>query len=429
MQDIDHEQCSLDARLAELERESRELTTRRERLAGQRDAAVFESDESRAAPLRTALAANEERLRVLSLAAQSAGERVVATSTTIESRESEAARIRDDLAGNGHERATLDTENERTEALLGERRAALEPCQQERAEIVVAVGAAEQALDRATEALRQAERERDRTTLGLARVQDEQVFLVERMRNDLDLHDPSSLDDLPDEDAPDEQEIERLRERLRRMSVVGDDVVELFDAESQRLAFLSDQLRDVDDAAAGLRQVLAQLNTSMAERFDATFRDVRTSFETTFTRLFGGGSAQLVMQQADDGSAGIDIVAQPPGKRLQHLNALSGGERALTAVALLIAIQRVNPSPFCMLDEVDAALDESNVVRFRDEIRDLSGATQFVLITHNRGTIEGADTLYGVTMGDDGISRVVSLRLADAIVAVEAFEAARAAGD
>jgi chromosome segregation protein len=128
-----------------------------------------------------------------------------------------------------------------------------------------------------------------------------------------------------------------------------------------------------------------------------------------------------VLGSGEDGVSGIDIVAQPPGKRLQNLTALSGGERSLTAVALLIAIQRVNPSPFCLLDEVDAALDEANVVRFRDEIRELSSTTQFVVITHNRGTIEGSDTLYGVTMSGDGVSRVLSLRLEEAIKAVEEY--------
>jgi chromosome segregation protein len=111
----------------------------------------------------------------------------------------------------------------------------------------------------------------------------------------------------------------------------------------------------------------------------------------------------------------VEIVAQPPGKRAQHLALLSGGERALTAAALLFAILRVNPSPFCVLDEVDAALDESNVVRFRERLKGLADRTQFVVITHNRGTIEGADTLYGITMGADGVSRALSLRLDGAL--------------
>jgi chromosome segregation protein len=261
-------------------------------------------------------------------------------------------------------------------------------------------------------------------------VQDERVFLLERIRNDLELDDPSQLDAGDDEEpAPTDAEITRLRERLRRMSVVSEDVLEQYQTESARLEYLASQLADVDAAADGLRKVLSDLNASMAMRFAETFRDVAAMFEQTFTRLFGGGSARLVLGQGEDASTGIDIVAQPPGKRLQNLNALSGGERTLTAVALLIAIQRVNPSPFCLLDEVDAALDESNVVRFRDELRELTATTQFVVITHNRGTIEGADTLYGVTMGDDGVSRVLSLRLEDAIRAVDEYAGVAAAGD
>jgi chromosome segregation protein len=138
-----------------------------------------------------------------------------------------------------------------------------------------------------------------------------------------------------------------------------------------------------------------------------------------FTVLFGGGTARLVLTAGEDGeAAGVDIVAQPPGKRLQSLALLSGGERALTAVALLFAILKVNPTPFCLLDEVDAALDEANVVRFREQLQVLAAETQAIVITHNRGTVEVAGTLYGVSMRDDGVSQVLSLRLADAVAGV-----------
>ena len=177
------------------------------------------------------------------------------------------------------------------------------------------------------------------------------------------------------------------------------------------------QLDDVQKAAAALRELLSDLHATMQERFDATFSKVSAAFTEAFTTLFGGGTAKLTVAEADEngGGGGIDIVAQPPGKRLQGLALLSGGERALTAAALLIAILKVNPTPFCLLDEVDAALDEANVVRFREQLQTLSGETQVVVITHNRGTIEIADTLYGVSMGDDGVSQILSLRLADAV--------------
>ena len=161
--------------------------------------------------------------------------------------------------------------------------------------------------------------------------------------------------------------------------------------------------------------MLADLTATMQRRFEETFAKVSAAFTETFTTLFGGGTARLVLTSDDESGApgGIDIVAQPPGKRLQGLALLSGGERSLTAVALLFAILKVNPTPFVLLDEVDAALDEANVVRFRDELRKLAIQTQAIVITHNRGTVEIADTLYGITMGGDGVSQMLSLRLGD----------------
>jgi chromosome segregation protein len=165
-------------------------------------------------------------------------------------------------------------------------------------------------------------------------------------------------------------------------------------------------------AASSLREAIGQLDHVMQEHFATTFEAVAQEFSRTFTDLFGGGTARLVLLDGDDsGARGVDIIAQPPGKRQLNLQLLSGGERALTAAALLFAILTVNPSPFCILDEVDAALDEANVVRFREALLRLAEGTQFILVTHNRGTVEVANTLYGITMGDDGASRVVSLRL------------------
>ncbi len=214
-----------------------------------------------------------------------------------------------------------------------------------------------------------------------------------------------------------EREIGRLRDRLRRVGYVGGDIVAEFEKEAAHHLFLREQLADVQSAAASLRELLAQLHETMSTRFAATFAKVATEFTKSFVTLFGGGTARLILTEDNDGApgapTGIDIVAQPPGKRLQGLALLSGGERSLTAVALLFAILRVNPSPFLLLDEVDAALDEANVVRFRDELRTLASQTQAIVITHNRGTVEIADTLYGITMGGDGVSQMLSLRLSD----------------
>jgi chromosome segregation protein len=157
---------------------------------------------------------------------------------------------------------------------------------------------------------------------------------------------------------------------------------------------------------------VAELDTLMESAFQSTFEAVSAHFSTLFTTLFGGGSAQLELTEPDDLlNTGVDIVARPPGKRPQRLALLSGGERALTAVALLFAILRVSPSPFCVLDEVDAMLDEANVGRFRTLLKELSQQTQFIVITHTRPTVEVADTIYGVSMGSDAVSQVISLDL------------------
>ena len=152
----------------------------------------------------------------------------------------------------------------------------------------------------------------------------------------------------------------------------------------------------------------------MKKRFAYTFEAIRTEFQAVFRELFGGGRADLIMTDEKDLlNTGIDIVAQPPGKKLQNLGLLSGGERSFTAIALLFAILRVRPVPFCVLDEVEAALDEANVSRFAQYLRKFSQETQFIVITHRKGTMEACDVLYGVTMQESGVSKLVSVRLDD----------------
>jgi chromosome segregation protein len=282
-------------------------------------------------------------------------------------------------------------------------------------------------LAKAVETARAAQLELERAHgaggLAVERLRGEAATIAQRIADDLSLEDPEELLATPEAEEAEyvaeeaERQITRLKERLRRVGYVGEDVVGEYEREAEHQAFLRSQLDDVQGAAASLRGLLADLHGTMRGRFDETFSKVAAVFGETFTTLFGGGSARLVLTEASDedgrGGGGIDIVAQPPGKRLQSLALLSGGERALTAAALLIAILRVNPTPFCLLDEVDAALDESNVVRFREQLQHLATETQVIVITHNRGTIEIADTLYGVSMGDDGVSQVLSLRLSE----------------
>jgi chromosome segregation protein len=181
---------------------------------------------------------------------------------------------------------------------------------------------------------------------------------------------------------------------------------------SERFEFLTAQVADLNRAEADVREVIAELEEMMQREFLRTFDSVAEEFSQIFSRLFGGGSARLVLTDPDDLTlTGIDIEARLPGRREQGLSLLSGGERSLTAVALVFALLRVSPTPFCVLDEVDAMLDEANVGRFRGLLLELSRSTQFVIITHNRNTVQVADVIYGVTMGRDSASQLVSLKM------------------
>jgi len=209
-----------------------------------------------------------------------------------------------------------------------------------------------------------------------------------------------------------ETRVAALRGRLRRLGPINPLAIAEHGSAQARHGFLTSQLADLRRAAESLRQVAADLDRLMRERLAATFQAVAVAFAETFPSLFGGGSARLELTDPQDVAAtGIEVLAQPPGKRVQPLGALSGGERALASVALLFAILKVRPAPFCIMDEVDAALDEANIGRFRQELQALSTRGQFILITHNRATIEVATAIYGVSLGTDTASRVLSLRL------------------
>jgi chromosome segregation protein len=219
----------------------------------------------------------------------------------------------------------------------------------------------------------------------------------------------------PASDPPTPSRLASLRRRFHELGAANPFAVEEYAELRARVASLEGQGTDLRAAIARTRTLIEELSTLISDQFQATFRALESAFDGRFKQLFGGGFARLELTDpADLASTGVEIVARPPGKKAQALAMLSGGERALTAVALLFAMLEVRPVPFCVLDEVDAALDEANVGRFSEALRSLAAGTQFIVITHNRGTIEAADALYGVTVGDDSISRVISLRLDEA---------------
>jgi chromosome segregation protein len=206
----------------------------------------------------------------------------------------------------------------------------------------------------------------------------------------------------------------RSRATLERLGPVNVLAVDEYTAAEERHGFLTTQRADVADSVARLKATIREINETSSERFLATFTEVNRHFGETFTRLFRGGEAEMRLQDEEDVlETGIEIVARPPGKRLQNLMLLSGGEKALTAVALLFALFRTKPSPFCILDEVDAPLDDLNCQRFVELLQEMSRDTQFLVITHNKITMEAASTLYGVTMEEKGVSKLVAVEVGD----------------
>jgi chromosome segregation protein len=207
----------------------------------------------------------------------------------------------------------------------------------------------------------------------------------------------------------------RIAELRRKISSLGHPnigAIEEFQRVNERYEYLTGQRDDVEESQKELQKIVGDITGEMTEIFTVEFQKINQYFGETFTEMFGGGKASLQLEDENDVlSCGIEIKVQPPGKQVKTIMLLSGGEKAFVAIALYFAIMKVRPTPFCMLDEIDAALDDRNVARFAHYLHNLSGKTQFIVITHRRGTMEAADVLYGVTMQEQGISKVLSVDL------------------
>jgi chromosome segregation protein len=278
--------------------------------------------------------------------------------------------------------------------------------------------------------LNQTERSYAQAEINLTRNREKLESIQERIREDIglveleydkDISGPTPLpldgyvEKLPVvKDIPKDlgNTIREQRNQLRRLGAINPEAQQEFQDVRQRHEFLSEQLSDLRKAEADLKEVIAELDVLMEREFRKTFNAVAGEFKEIFTQLFGGGKGQLILSDPDDlTGSGVDINVRLPGRRTQGLSLLSGGERSLIAAALIFSLLRISPTPFCVLDEVDAMLDESNVARFRKLIRELSSETQFIVITHNRNTVEVADVIYGIIMSDDSSSQVLSLKL------------------
>lgn len=223
------------------------------------------------------------------------------------------------------------------------------------------------------------------------------------------LEQANQLEDL----AVAEQKVKDLEKSIRSLGPVNLDAIEQFDEVHERLEFLNSQRDDILSAKNLLLETITEMNDEVKERFKSTFEAIRESFKVTFKQMFGGGQADLILTEGDLLKAGVEISVQPPGKKIQSLNLMSGGEKALSALALLFSIIRVKTIPFVILDEVEAALDEANVKRFGDYLNRFDKDSQFIVVTHRKGTMAAADSIYGVTMQESGVSKIVSVKLKD----------------
>ena len=212
--------------------------------------------------------------------------------------------------------------------------------------------------------------------------------------------------------AQTQKRVKEIREEIKKLGSINVDSIEEYKQLKERYDFMCEQRLDLEDAIAKLKKIINEMTQVMKEQFSEKFKIINKNFNEVFKELFGGGKAELILTDEQNIlECGIEIQAQPTGKKLQNMSLLSGGERALTAIALLFAILKINPSPFCVLDEIEAALDDVNVFRYADYLKKFTKETQFLVITHRKGTMEAADTVYGVTMEENGISKLLSMKL------------------
>ena len=208
--------------------------------------------------------------------------------------------------------------------------------------------------------------------------------------------------------------IGELNREIKGLGTINIGAIEEFDRVNSRYTYLTDQRNDVEGAKENLNGIIEEITNQMTVIFAEQFKLLKESFQTTFVELFGGGTATLELEdESNILDCGIEIKAQPPGKSLKTISLLSGGEKAFVAIALYFAILKVHPTPFCVMDEIEAALDDANVTRTARYMRTLAGKTQFIVITHRRGTMEEADVLYGVTMQEQGVSKILTINLND----------------
>ena len=413
------ELAAADARLPTLEATIREAQAQIELLTEQRDRVAEMLTEARVALARW------QQQRDALVAAKGRLERQVASERDRSRRLAQHAE--DGEARIAELEATIEAARAERERLLDLHAAAVQRGHDRRE----AYDAARQAVEEGELAIRNLRRERDEAR---ERLQEVELALKEQrlelghleadIRERFDCELVEVLIDFHGREQAGAAEVERAKELKRilgRMGEVNLTAIEEYEEVAGRFEFLSAQKKDLEDAIAQLQEAIDKINRTTRDRFIDTFKAVDAMFQQIFPRLFNGGRAELRLTDSSDLlNTGVEIIAQPPGKQVRSLELLSGGEKALTAVSLIFAIFLIKPSPFCLLDEVDAPLDEANVGRFGNLVREMAERTQFIIITHNKRTMEIADRLYGVTMEQRGVSKLVSVNIRRAVEMVEA---------
>ena len=237
--------------------------------------------------------------------------------------------------------------------------------------------------------------------------------IINNMWNEYELT-PNNVGEIEKTTSPKETEnrVNSLREEIRDLGPINVDSIKEYQNIKERYDFMSEQRYDLEETVSKLKKVIQEMTDTMQKQFSEQFKIINRNFGKVFKELFGGGSASLKLSDESNVlESGIEIEVEPPGKKLQNMMLLSGGERAFTAIALLFAILERNPAPFCVLDEIEAALDDVNVYRFAEYLKKFTSKTQFLVITHRKGTMEAADTVYGITMEEKGVSKLLSMKL------------------